>query len=70
MKNGRIYFVSDDNAISRPGGPRLVEALEELSYFIHPEAYGYNFQPVSCPVELSSFLPTFVLIRSIFQKEF
>ncbi|AMQ17819.1 ABC transporter substrate-binding protein [Thermococcus peptonophilus] len=50
VKNGRIYFVSDDNAISRPG-PRLVEALEELSYFIHPEAYGYNFQPVSCPVE-------------------
>lgn len=50
VKNGRIYFVSDDNAISRPG-PRLVEALEELSYFIHPEAYGYHFQPVTCPVE-------------------
>lgn len=50
VKNGRIYFVSDDNAVSRPG-PRLVDALEELSYFIHPEAYGYNFQPVTCPVE-------------------
>ncbi|WP_048148030.1 ABC transporter substrate-binding protein [Palaeococcus ferrophilus] len=50
VKNGRIYVVSDDNAISRPG-PRLVDALKELSYFIHPEAYGYSFQPVSCPVE-------------------
>ncbi|MBP1912608.1 ABC transporter substrate-binding protein [Thermococcus stetteri] len=50
VKNGGIYFVSDDNAISRPG-PRLVDALKELSYFIHPEAYGYHFQPVSCPVE-------------------
>ncbi len=50
VKNGRIYFISDDNAISRPG-PRLVDALKELSYFIHPEVYGYNFQPVSCPVE-------------------
>jgi iron complex transport system substrate-binding protein len=50
VKNGRIYFISDDNAISRPG-PRLVDALKELSYFIHPEAYGYHFQPVTCPVE-------------------
>ncbi|AIF69053.1 hypothetical protein PAP_03165 [Palaeococcus pacificus DY20341] len=47
VKEGRIYVVSDDNAISRPG-PRIVEGLEELTLFIHPEAFGYSFQPVAC----------------------
>jgi len=37
VKEGRIYAFNDDT-VSRPG-PRLVDALEELSKLIHPELY-------------------------------
>ncbi|BAA30771.1 ABC transporter substrate-binding protein [Pyrococcus horikoshii] len=43
FKNGRIYMISDDNIISRPG-PRIVLGLEELAYFIHPEVFNYAYQ--------------------------
>jgi len=36
VKNNRIYFI-DDDMIFRPG-PRLVDALELLAKYIHPEA--------------------------------
>jgi len=36
VKNNRIYFINDD-MIFRPG-PRLVDALELLAKYIHPEA--------------------------------
>lgn len=42
VKNGRIYFVSDDNVILRLG-LRFVEVFEEFFYFIYLEVYGYNF---------------------------
>jgi len=35
--NGKVYAFNDD-LVSRPG-PRLVDALEELSRFLHPELY-------------------------------
>lgn len=37
VKESRIYAFNDDT-VSRPG-PRLVDALEELSKLIHPEVY-------------------------------
>ncbi|CAB49432.1 ABC transporter substrate-binding protein [Pyrococcus abyssi] len=43
FKNGRAYMVSDDNLVSRPG-PRIVLGLEEIAYFIHPEAFNYAYQ--------------------------
>ncbi|AFK23119.1 ABC transporter substrate-binding protein [Pyrococcus sp. ST04] len=52
FKNGRVYVVSDDNLISRPG-PRIVLGLEEIAYFIHPEAFNYAYQPKACSVSSS-----------------
>jgi len=37
-QTGRIYTF-DDNLIQRPG-PRLIEGLEWLAHFIHPEIFG------------------------------
>lgn len=37
VKEGRIYAFNDD-LVSRPG-PRLVDALEELSKLLHPDVY-------------------------------
>ena len=33
---------------SRKPQTGIVEGLEELALFIHPEAFGYSFQPVAC----------------------
>ena len=49
FKNGRVYVISDDNLVSRPG-PRIVLGLEEIAYFIHPEAFNYAYQPKACAV--------------------
>ncbi len=37
MKNGRVYKVNAD-LLSRPG-PRLVEALEQIAKYLHPEKF-------------------------------
>ena len=37
-QNNRIYQVEGD-LITRPG-PRIVEALEKLAHFIHPEVFA------------------------------
>jgi len=37
VQEGKIYAFNDD-LVSRPG-PRLVDALEELSKLLHPEVY-------------------------------
>ncbi|AEH23931.1 ABC transporter substrate-binding protein [Pyrococcus yayanosii] len=47
VREGRIYVVSDDNLVSRPG-PRIVLGLEELARFIHPEAFGYAHGTKAC----------------------
>ncbi len=53
MKNGRVFTVSDDNLISRPG-PRIVYGLQELAEFIHPKLFKYNFQPLKCNATAST----------------
>lgn len=52
VKNGRVYVISDDNIISRPG-PRIVLGLEELAEFIHPEVFNYEPQPLKCSATAS-----------------
>jgi len=37
--NKRVYMISDANLIERPG-PRIVDGLEEVAKFIHPEIFG------------------------------
>jgi len=34
VKNSRVYLMSDDNVISRPG-PRIVQAIEEIAKVLH-----------------------------------
>jgi iron complex transport system substrate-binding protein len=38
VKQNRLYVLSDDNIISRPSY-RIVQGLEEVASFIHPEAF-------------------------------
>jgi iron complex transport system substrate-binding protein len=40
LLNGRVYKI-DGDLIHRPG-PRVVNALEQMSQFIHPELFGQN----------------------------
>ncbi|WP_238516340.1 ABC transporter substrate-binding protein [Thermococcus onnurineus] len=47
VKNGRVYTISDDNLVSRPG-PRIVYGLEEIAEFLHPELFNYQPQPLVC----------------------
>ncbi len=47
VKSGRVFTVSDDNIISRPG-PRIVYGLQELAEFIHPGLFKYSYQPLKC----------------------
>ncbi len=34
VKNNKIYLMSDDNVVSRPG-PRIVQAIEEIAKVLH-----------------------------------
>ncbi|ASJ07017.1 ABC transporter substrate-binding protein [Thermococcus pacificus] len=48
VKNGRVYIISDENLVVRPG-PRIVHGLEEIAeYLLHPEAFNYQPQPLVC----------------------
>ena len=38
VKNGRVYVISDDNIISRTSY-RIVQGLEEIAKFLHPDAF-------------------------------
>jgi iron complex transport system substrate-binding protein len=38
VKNDRVYVISDDNIISRTSH-RIVQGLEEIARFLHPEAF-------------------------------
>jgi iron complex transport system substrate-binding protein len=40
LLSGRVYKI-DGDLIDRPG-PRIVEALEQMAQFIHPELFGQN----------------------------
>lgn len=37
--NNRVYKISDANLIERPG-PRIVDGLEEVAKYLHPEIFG------------------------------
>jgi len=39
MRDSRVYKISDANLIERPG-PRVIDGLEEVARFIHPEIFG------------------------------
>ncbi|ASJ09065.1 vitamin B12 transporter [Thermococcus siculi] len=43
VKNGRVYVLSDENLVVRPG-PRIAHGLEEIAEYLHPDAF--NLQPV------------------------
>ncbi len=47
VKNGRVYVLSDENLVVRPG-PRIVHGLEEIAEYLHPEAFNYQPQPLVC----------------------
>ena len=36
VKNGKVYLMSDDNVVSRPG-PRIVQAIEEIAKVLHSD---------------------------------
>lgn len=38
VKKGQVFIISDDNIISRPSY-RIIQGLEEIARFLHPEAF-------------------------------
>ncbi|MBS7643422.1 cobalamin-binding protein [Candidatus Bathyarchaeota archaeon] len=42
VKNNRIYEI-DEDLVVRPG-PRIIQGLEQLAKFIHPEIFGTNLE--------------------------
>ncbi|ASJ10784.1 iron ABC transporter ATP-binding protein [Thermococcus sp. P6] len=53
LKEGRVFTISDENLVSRPG-PRIVYGLREIATYLHPEAFNYTFQPLTCNATASA----------------
>ena len=53
VKTGHIYVLNDENLVVRPG-PRIVLGLEEIAELLHPKAFNYTPQPLSCNITTSS----------------
>jgi len=53
VKNGRVYVLSDENLVVRPG-PRIVHGLEEIAEYLHPDAFNYQPQPLACNATASA----------------
>ncbi len=53
VKTGHVYVLSNENIVVRPG-PRIVLGLEEIAELLHPKAFNYTPQPLSCNVTTSS----------------
>ncbi len=49
VKNGRVYVLSDEDLVVRPG-PRVVLGLEEIAELLHPSVFHYQVQPLACNV--------------------
>ena len=49
VKNGRVYVLSDENLVVRPG-PRIVYGLEEIAELLHPKVFHYTPQPLACSI--------------------
>ncbi|NJE01059.1 ABC transporter substrate-binding protein [Thermococcus sp. JdF3] len=47
VKNGRVYVLSDENLVVRPG-PRIVHGLEEIAGYLHPDVFNLQPQPLAC----------------------
>ena len=47
VKNGRVYTLSSDDIVARQS-PRVVEGLEEIARFLHPDAFNIEAQPLVC----------------------
>jgi iron complex transport system substrate-binding protein len=47
VKTGRVYVLSDENLVVRPG-PRIVLGLEEIAELLHPGAFKLQPQPLVC----------------------
>jgi iron complex transport system substrate-binding protein len=47
VQTGRIYTASDANPYLRPS-PRIVEAVDEIARFLHPEAFGLQLNSTVC----------------------
>ncbi|MPW38333.1 ABC transporter substrate-binding protein [Thermococcus sp. 101 C5] len=47
VKTGRVYTLSSDDIVSRPT-PRIVEGLEEIAKFLHPDVFNFTYQPLVC----------------------
>lgn len=47
VKNGRVYLLSDENLVVRPG-PRIVDGLEEIAKLLHPGVFNYQPEPLVC----------------------
>ncbi|NJE03299.1 ABC transporter substrate-binding protein [Thermococcus sp. MV11] len=47
VKNGRVYVLSDENLVVRPG-PRIVHGLEEIAEYLHPDVFNLQPQPRAC----------------------
>jgi len=47
VKNGRVYVLSDENVVVRPG-PRIVYGLEEIAELLHPDLFHYTPEPLTC----------------------
>ncbi|ASJ04462.1 vitamin B12 transporter [Thermococcus barossii] len=53
VKNGRVYVLSDENLVVRPG-PRIVHGLEEIAEYLHPDVFNYQPQPLACNATASA----------------
>lgn len=53
VKNGRVYVLSDENLVSRPG-PRIVYGLEEIAKYLHPDVFNYRLEPLACNATTSA----------------
>ncbi|NJE10150.1 ABC transporter substrate-binding protein [Thermococcus sp. MAR1] len=53
VKNGRVYVLSDENLVVRPG-PRIVHGLEEIAEYLHPDVFSYQPQPLACNATASA----------------
>ncbi|CAD5244081.1 ABC transporter substrate-binding protein [Thermococcus camini] len=47
VKNRRVYVLSDENLVVRPG-PRIVHGLEEIAEYLHPDVFNLQPQPLAC----------------------
>ncbi|NJF25474.1 ABC transporter substrate-binding protein [Thermococcus sp. Bubb.Bath] len=53
VQTGRIYTPSNADPYLRPS-PRIIEAIDEMARFLHPEAFGLHVNSTVCKVATST----------------